>query len=202
MHAWMGRRAIGHTAIGHTAPTPISHIAHTSHTPTWLKSHVHYDASAPTRRVMCQKSTPTRSDGHPPIPRRHPLSYYSMFIFRGKSTRFADLPICRSADRAHPDGRAGGGCYARDVRVRGCGCLGRRPRRRVRRPRRRVYDDDGRGITRVATDEVCRDAWTTYTTTTATARSPPSSSFVAHRPSDDVVVEHTHARTHIARTRV
>ena len=200
MHAWMGRRAIGHTAIGHTAPTPISHIAHPSHTPTWLKSHVHYESfrtHAPRDVPKINTHAVGWTSTHPPT-----ASVIIRCSFFAANPR--DVPICRSADLpiARPRTDAWVVVVTRDVRVRGCGCLGRRPRRRVRRPRRRVYDDDGRGITRVATDEVCRDAWTTYTTTTATARSPPSSSFVAHRPSDDVVVEHTHARTHIARTRV
>ena len=187
-----GDRTYGtHTHIPHRTHIAHTHMAKITRPLRRIRAHAPRDVPKINTHAVGWTST------HPPT-----ASVIIRCSFFAANPR--DVPICRSADLpiARPRTDAWVVVVTRDVRVRGCGCLGRRPRRRVRRPRRRVYDDDGRGITRVATDEVCRDAWTTYTTTTATARSPPSSSFVAHRPSDDVVVEHTHARTHIARTRV
>ena len=94
MHAWMGRRAIGHTAIGHTAPTPISHIAHPSHTPTWLKSHVHYESfrtHAPRDVPKINTHAVGWTSTHPPT-----ASVIIRCSFFAANPR--DVPICRSAD--------------------------------------------------------------------------------------------------------
>lgn len=94
MHSWMGRRAIGHTAIGHTAPTPISHVAHTSHTPTWLKSHVHYESfrtHAPRDVPKINTHAVGWTSTHPPT-----ASVIIRCSFFAANPR--DVPMCRSAD--------------------------------------------------------------------------------------------------------
>ena len=161
MHAWMGRRAIGHTAIGHTAPTPISHIAHPSHTPTWLKSHVHYESfrtHAPRDVPKINTHAVGWTSTHPPTASVKLLFdvHFSRQIHA--MCRFADLPICRS----RAPGRTRGWWLLRARRTRSRLWVSRTTTETTRTTtettcirRRRAWNHtrgDGRGVSRRVDD--------------------------------------------------